>query len=83
MKMRPVEGGLDVPPGTTIEFKPGAYHIMLLGLRHKPDEGQRFPLTLTFAKAGTVKIDVLVEKVNSAAGMMHDQDMRNMDRGMH
>lgn len=85
MKMRPVEGGVDLAPGTTVEFKPGGYHIMLLDLKHKLNEGQRFPLTLTFAKAGTVKIDVLVERTNSMAGsgMMHDQDMRDMDHGMH
>ena len=37
MKMRPVEGGIDVPMHGEVMFKPGSYHIMLIGL-HKPLE---------------------------------------------
>src|SRR5690606_26613858 len=28
MTMRPVEGGLEIPAGATIELKPGGYHLM-------------------------------------------------------
>jgi copper(I)-binding protein len=44
-------------------------------------EGQTVPLTLTFAKAGTIQIDVRVEKSGdgSGSGMMHG---KGMDHGM-
>jgi copper(I)-binding protein len=81
MKMRPAEG-VELAPGATVEFKPGGYHIMLLDLRQTLAEGQTVPLTLTFAKAGTIQIDVRVEKSSdeSGSGMMHGQ---GMDHGMH
>jgi periplasmic copper chaperone A len=81
MKMRPAEG-VELAPGTTVEFKPGGYHIMLLDLKRQLAEGQTVPLTLTFAKAGTIQIDARVEKAGdgSGSGMMHGQ---GMDHKMH
>src|SRR4029453_7923432 len=32
-KMRPVEAGLEIKPGETVELKPGALHVMLTGLK--------------------------------------------------
>jgi copper(I)-binding protein len=86
MKMRAVEGGVSVAPGATVAFKPGGYHIMLMGLKQKLDDGQRIPLMLTFAKAGSVQVEVLVDKTGGAeqgAGMAHDQNMSGMDHSMH
>ena len=39
----------------------------------QPKEGDRFPMTLTFEKAGEVKVDVVVEGVKAApmADMKH------------
>jgi copper(I)-binding protein len=65
MKMRPVEGGVDLPPGQAVTFKPGGYHIMLTGLAKPLTEGQSFPLTLDFAKAGAKQVTVMVEKVGA------------------
>ncbi|MBI4724250.1 MAG: copper chaperone PCu(A)C [Rhodomicrobium sp.] len=48
MRMRPVEGGLKIAAGATVEMKPGGYHIMLFGLKQDLKEGQQFPLKLTF-----------------------------------
>ena len=38
MRMRPVEGGLQIKPGETITLKPGGFHVMLVDLspRCKP-----------------------------------------------
>lgn len=69
MQMLPVEG-VDLPPGSQAVFKPGGYHIMLMGLTHPLAEGQSFPLTLTFAKAGEITVAVKVRKVGAmGAGM--------------
>lgn len=80
MKMRPVEGGIALAPGATVQFKPGGYHIMLLDLKQRLLEGQRFPLTLTFAKSGTIDVEVSVENPSAPeTEIMHDHDMKGMD----
>lgn len=64
MKMRQVEA-IGVPAGGLAALKPGSFHIMLIGLKHPLMEGERFPLTLRFAKAGEVAVEVAVEGVGS------------------
>lgn len=51
---------LDVPAEQAIQFAPGGMHLMLMGLTGKLDEGARFPLTLTFERAGTITVTVPV-----------------------
>jgi len=64
MRMRKVDA-IEVTGGTTTRLEPGGLHIMLIGL-HKPlAEGQRFPLTLTFANAGNVVVDVTVKAIGA------------------
>jgi copper(I)-binding protein len=65
MKMRPL-AGLDIPAGQPVTLKPGGEHIMLMGLGGPLQEGQSFPLTLTFEKAGTREVSVAVEKPGAA-----------------
>ena len=60
MKMRPVDG-VAVGPGQPATLKPGGDHIMLVGLTEPLRAGQSFPLTLYFAKAGTMQVTVAVE----------------------
>jgi len=69
MKMEPV-GALDVPQNGMIEMKPGGYHIMLMGLAKPLAKGEEIELTLTFEKAGEVKVKVPVGGVASG-GMDH------------
>lgn len=72
MKMRPL-GSIEIKAGGQTELKPGGMHLMLLGLKHPLREGQSFPLTLTFEKAGKVELTVSVGK----AGAMDDMsDMK-------
>jgi periplasmic copper chaperone A len=65
MQMRPV-AGLDIPAGQPVSLKPGGEHIMLLGLNRPLQEGQSFPLTLNFEKAGPRTVTVAVEKLGAA-----------------
>ena len=65
MKMRPL-AGLDIPAGQPVALKPGGEHIMLLGLSHPLREGQSFPLTLNFQKAGSRTVTVNIEKAGAA-----------------
>lgn len=75
MKMRPIKA-IDVKPGATVTLKPGGMHLMLTALKGPLKQGQSFPLSLTFAKAGKVETTVSVEKI----GAMGDvQDMPGMN----
>ena len=56
MKMRPVEGGLEIKPGQTVTLKPGGLHVMLVELKHPLEQGKAAEATLQFEKAGTVKV---------------------------
>ena len=63
MKMAPA-GAVDIPPHGVVELKPHGLHIMLMGLKKPLAEGDTFPVTLTFAKAGKVDLQVVVGKVD-------------------
>jgi copper(I)-binding protein len=64
MKMRPITG-LDIPAGQPVTLQPGGEHIMLMGLNQPLHEGQSFPLTLDFEKAGPRTVTVTVEKAGA------------------
>lgn len=70
MKMREVAGGIEIPAGETVELKPGGLHVMFMGLKAPLTEGDSFPLTLTFERAGTVTVEVAIEGV-AAGGHGH------------
>jgi periplasmic copper chaperone A len=40
---------LEIPPGGTLELKPGGDHLMIMGLLSRPKEGERVKLTVRFA----------------------------------
>jgi copper(I)-binding protein len=71
MKMRPV-ASLTVEPGKPVTLAPGGYHIMLTGLTQALKQGDSFPVTLSFAKAGPVTATATVEKAGATMpGMDH------------
>ncbi|MEO3431002.1 copper chaperone PCu(A)C [Pelagibius sp. CAU 1746] len=72
MKMRQVEA-VDIPAGGMAALQPGSFHVMLIGLREALKEGDRFPLTLSFEKAGSVTVEVAVEAISSM-GQQGGQD---------
>lgn len=59
MKMQQVDK-ISLPAGETVALKPGGYHVMFMGLAAPLTEGSSIALTLTFATAGTITIDVPV-----------------------
>lgn len=67
MRMREVEGGVKVDAGKVVTFRPGSYHVMLMGLDKPLKEGTKFPLTLTFEKAGKKTVEVSVMGVGAMA----------------
>jgi periplasmic copper chaperone A len=67
MTMRPVAGGLEIKPGETVEFKPGGYHLMFMGLKGSLKEGQTVKGTLVFEKAGTLAVEYRVGPIGGSA----------------
>jgi copper(I)-binding protein len=90
MKMRPVEGGLEIPPGETITLKPSGLHLMLVDLKHALEPGKTVEATLRFEKAGTVKIEFPIAAIGASAPgaaaapagtmMMNHGGMMQMDK---
>jgi len=81
MKMRGMPNGVELKPGQTVEFKPGGYHIMFLGLKQPLEKGGHVKATLQFEKAGKVDVDFTVEGVGaqspgSAGGAMPGMQMK-------
>lgn len=66
MRMREVEGGLVLPPGQTVELRPGGYHVMFMGLKEPFTKDQRVPATLVFEKAGRLQVEFKVEALGAA-----------------
>lgn len=69
-KMRPVEDGLEIKPGETVQLKPGSFHVMLTGLKQPLEKGQKIKGTLQFEKAGKVAIEYAVEAAGSSPRTM-------------
>lgn len=67
MRMRAAEGGIIIPPGATVELKPGSYHAMMLDLSGPVEQGAPIKGVLTFEKAGDVAIEYAVARIGAAA----------------
>ncbi|MBM3485896.1 MAG: copper chaperone PCu(A)C [Alphaproteobacteria bacterium] len=70
MRMRKVPA-IDLAPGKEVKLAPGGLHVMLIGLKAPLKAGDRFPLTLTFDKAGSVTLEVEVQPVAASAPPAH------------
>jgi periplasmic copper chaperone A len=77
MKMRPV-GPLPIAPGKRVTLAPGGYHIMLSGLKRPLKQGDSFPITLSFAKAGPVTAIATVAKGGATMPSMDHGNMSGM-----
>jgi periplasmic copper chaperone A len=87
MKMRPLNEGLEIKPGQSVELKPGSYHIMLLDLKKPLQKGERVKGTLNFEKAGSIDVDYAVvgagETAGGAPSAPAGHDMRGMPGMSH
>ena len=55
MKMMPQES-VAVPANTAVEFKPGSFHVMLIGLEKDLLVGETVTVELQFEKAGEITV---------------------------
>ena len=69
--MRPVDGGVDVPAGATVDFEVEKLHLMFVEPSQQLKYGDRFVATLVFEKAGPVEVEFVVQR---KAGESAQQD---------
>ncbi|MEK1890844.1 MAG: copper chaperone PCu(A)C [Phyllobacterium sp.] len=65
MQMRQLKDGLEIPAGETVKLAPGNIHLMMMGLKSPLKEGEMVPVTLEFAKAGKVELQLMVGAANA------------------
>ena len=53
-------GAVPVPAGGAVSLAPGGLHLMLMDAKRPLRAGDRLPVTLRFAKAGAVRVEVPV-----------------------
>jgi periplasmic copper chaperone A len=70
MRMREL-AAVDVPARGRVEFKPGALHLMLTGLKAPLKAGDKVPLVLRFEKAGEIEVSLQVENAPPEAAHKH------------
>ncbi len=63
MQMRELEAGIAIPANTTVELKPGSYHLMFMDVPQPFKEGEMIKATLVFEKAGSVDVEFAVGPV--------------------
>jgi copper(I)-binding protein len=78
MRMRDVEGGLELPAGRPVALEPSGYHIMLEGLKHQLKAGETIAVHLTFRHAPPLDVQATV----LAAGANHAPATRDAMPGM-
>jgi copper(I)-binding protein len=75
MKMASVPGGLDIPAGGTVALAPKGFHLMMMQIGTPFKEGECVEVTLHFAKAGDLPIQL------SIGGIAQDEPV--MDHSGH
>jgi copper(I)-binding protein len=67
MRMRAIDG-IDLPPRAEMQLRHGGeHHLMLTDLKAPLKDGDRFPMTLRFEKAGEREVMVWVQTPRGAA----------------
>ena len=62
MSMRPLENGIEIPAGKTVELKPGGMHVMCIQKKADFTPGTELTVTLEFEKTGAVIQGVVIRE---------------------
>ncbi|MFJ9033005.1 copper chaperone PCu(A)C [Streptomyces sp. NPDC102274] len=62
-KMRKVKS-FDIPAGGQLNLARGGNHIMFMGLKQQPKQGQKVGIELRFEKADPIKVELPVKEIN-------------------
>ena len=82
MRMRPANGGVEIPAGGMVTLKPGGLHLMLMGLAAPLMPGQTYEITLEFGSGHSVTVpahvkgpaDITIGKDEASHGHGHSHD---------
>ncbi len=69
MRMRQLAKGIAIPANGSVELRPGSFHAMFIGLKRPLRQGERFPVTFQFQRAGRVTVQFAVQPVGSTGPM--------------
>jgi len=64
MKMQKLDA-VTLEPNKPVSLRPNGTHLMVFGLKQQLKEGGMFPLTLQFEKAGSIKVEAMIEGVGA------------------
>ena len=62
MGMKPVESGIEIPAGGSVELKVGGLHVMCMDKMADFKAGDKYQITLTFEKAGEVVVEAEIRE---------------------
>lgn len=67
MRMRQVQDGIRIPAKGTVTLRPGGFHLMFMQLKRPLRQGESFPVTLHFQRAGRITVRFAVQSISSSA----------------
>lgn len=70
-RMRKLEPGLVIAPASTVELKPGGYHLMFMRLAKGFVAGEKRLATLVFERAGKIDIEFAILPIGAAGHAAH------------
>lgn len=79
MMMREITGGVTIPTGEIVVFKPMGNHLMLIDLTDTLVAGESFTATLTFEQKGDVEITFPILGPEAAQEMLESASPTGMD----
>lgn len=82
MRMRKLEA-LAVPAGQAVELRPMGKHLMFFGVKEALTAGEKRPVTLTFAKAGAVTVELPVQAPGAMGPSRGGHEGHQGHGGMH
>ena len=63
MRMRRIDGGIEIPANGSVTLKPGGRHIMFIQLKGQLIHGEERPLTFVFERQGIINIRASVQDI--------------------
>lgn len=82
MRMRQLEGGIEVPAGESASLDRGGNHVMLLGLTRPLADGDTVTLALDFGDCGIEEVEAVVDNAREGGGHGgHDHDAHDAHAG--
>jgi periplasmic copper chaperone A len=60
MSMKPIEGGVEIPAGGAVEFKPGGKHVMMFNVNPGILPPRTLPMIFVFASGERISVDAKV-----------------------